>query len=251
MAIGTDTFLLIGMLLAFGAGAISFLSPCVLPLFPAYLSYITGVSVMEIQAEQNKVMRKKLVSHSFVFLLGISVVFISLGTSATYLGQWMQSLFVGNTGLLIQRLAGIFIIFMGFVVAGWLTIPVFMKEKRFHYTKKTTSYLGTFFVGLGFAAGWTPCIGPIFASILLLAATSPGQGLLYTVLYVIGFALPFLILTFFIGKTKWIVRKSGIIMKIGGVMMILMGVLLFFGQIPRLSAYLLRLIDGTWFSGLG
>ena len=251
MTIETDTVLLVGILLAFGAGAISFLSPCVLPLFPAYLSYITGISVMEIQAEQTSAIRKKILSHSIIFLIGIGVVFISLGASASYLGQWLQQLFVGNTALLIQRLAGIFIIFMGLVVAGWLTIPVFMKERRLHYTKKSTSYLGTFFVGLGFAAGWTPCIGPIFASILLLAATNPSQGLLYTFMYVIGFAVPFIVLTFFISSSKWIVGKTGIIMKVGGIMMILMGVLLFFGQMPRLSAFLLRLIDGTWLSNLG
>ncbi|SOC21652.1 cytochrome c biogenesis protein CcdA [Ureibacillus xyleni] len=251
MIIETDTVLLVGMLLAFGAGAISFLSPCVLPLFPAYLSYITGISVMEIQAEQTTRLRKRIFSHSIIFLLGIGVVFISLGASASFLGQWLQQLLIGNTALLIQRLAGIFIVFMGFLVAGWLTIPLFMKEKRFHYTKKSTSFLGTFFVGLGFAAGWTPCIGPIFASILLLAATNPSQGLLYTLMYVIGFAVPFIILTFFVGSSKWILRKTGIIMKMGGVLMILMGILLFFGQMPRLSAFLLKLIDGTWLSNLG
>ncbi|RUL48610.1 cytochrome c biogenesis CcdA family protein [Lysinibacillus antri] len=251
MVIQTDTVLLVGMLLAFGAGAISFLSPCVLPLFPAYLSYITGISVMEIQAEQNSEIRKRIFSHSIIFLLGIGVVFISLGASASFLGQWLQQLLLGNTALLIQRLAGIFIVFMGFVVAGWLTIPLFMKERRLHYTKKSTSFLGTFFVGLGFAAGWTPCIGPIFASILLLAATNPSQGLLYTLMYVIGFAVPFIILTFFVGSSKWILSKTGLIMKVGGVMMILMGILLFFGQMPRLSAFLLRLIDGTWLSNLG
>lgn len=251
MTIETDTVLVVGILLAFGAGAISFLSPCVLPLFPAYISYITGISVMEIQAEQTSAIRKKILSHSIIFLTGIGIVFLSLGASASYLGQWLQQLFVGNTALLIQRLAGIFIIFMGLVVTGWLTIPLFMKEKRLHYTKKSTSYLGTFFVGLGFAAGWTPCIGPIFASILLLAATNPSQGLLYTFMYVIGFAVPFIILTFFIGSSKWILSKTGILMKVGGIMMILMGVLLFFGHMPRLSAFLLRLIDGTWLSNLG
>ncbi|TSI09722.1 cytochrome c biogenesis CcdA family protein [Lysinibacillus sp. BW-2-10] len=251
MVIQTDTVLLVGMLLAFGAGAISFLSPCVLPLFPAYLSYITGISVMEIQAEQTAGLRKRIFSHSIIFLLGIGVVFISLGASASFLGQWLQQLLLGNTALLIQRLAGIFIVFMGFVVAGWLTIPLFMKERRLHYTKKSTSFLGTFFVGLGFAAGWTPCIGPIFASILLLAATNPSQGLLYTLMYVIGFAVPFIILTFFVGSSKWILSKTGLIMKVGGAMMILMGILLFFGQMPRLSAFLLRLIDGTWLSNLG
>ncbi|MFP3489288.1 cytochrome c biogenesis protein CcdA, partial [Staphylococcus sp. SIMBA_130] len=97
--------------------------------------------------------------------------------------------------------AGIFIILMGFFVAGWITIPALMKERRIRYSKKPVGYLGTFFVGLGFAAGWTPCIGPIFGSILLLAASNPGHGIVYTVMYVIGFSLPFILLTFFLGST--------------------------------------------------
>src|SRR5699024_10161448 len=113
------------------------------------------------------------------------------------------------------------------------------------------SYLGTFFVGVGFAAGWTPCIGPIFGSILILAATNPSQGFMYTIMYVIGFALPFLLLTFFIGTTRWIVKYSGIIMKIGGTIMILMGVVLFTGQLQRITGFLLNLIEGTWLENLG
>src|SRR5699024_12630151 len=97
-------------------------------------------------------------------------------------------------------------------------------------------------IGLGFAAGWTPCIGPIFGSILILAASNPGQGLFYTFMYVIGFALPFLVLTFFLGSTKWIVKHSGIIMKFGAVIMNIMGILLFFGLITVISGYLLDLV---------
>ena len=126
-------------------------------------------------------------NHSIFFLLGVSLVFISLGVGASFLRQWIQTLLIGDTGLLIQRLAGIFIIFMGLFVAGWINIKTLMKEKRFQYTKKPAGYIGTFFVGLGFAAGWTPCIGPIFGSILFLAASNPGQGVIYTIMYVIGF----------------------------------------------------------------
>src|SRR5699024_4632917 len=225
--IETDTFLLLGMVLALGAGALSFLSPCVLPIFPAYLSYITGISVKELQGSQNSKVRSKLLTHSLFFLLGVSLVFISLGVGASFLGQWIQELLTGNSGLLIQRIAGLFIIVMGLFVAGWLNINFLMKEKRLQYKKTNVSYLGTFFVGTGFAAGWTPCIGPIFGSILLLAASNPGQGIFYTVMYVIGFTIPFLLLTFFLGSTKWIVRKSGVIMKIGGIIMIAMGIVLF------------------------
>ncbi|MGY0692767.1 cytochrome c biogenesis CcdA family protein [Virgibacillus sp. FSP13] len=249
--IETDTMLIVGMFLAIGAGALSFLSPCVLPIFPAYLSYITGISVKELQGNQNTKIRRQLLSHSLFFLLAVSLVFISLGASASFLGQWAQNLLLGDSGLFIQRIAGIFIIFMGLFVAGWITIPTLMKEKRFHYSKKPAGYLGTFFVGLGFAAGWTPCIGPIFGSILFLAASNPSQGIFYTVMYVIGFALPFLVLTFFLGSTRWIVRHSQVIMKVGAVIMIIMGLVLFFGLMPRITEFLLDLVQDTWLSRLG
>ncbi|MHA6252535.1 cytochrome c biogenesis CcdA family protein [Oceanobacillus sp. CAU 1775] len=249
--IEADTMLFVGLILALGAGAMSFLSPCVLPIFPAYMSYITGISVKDLQGDHNTKIRKKLLSHSLFFLLGVSLVFISLGASASFFGQWAQSLLIGDTGLLIQRIAGIFIVFMGLFVAGWITVPALMKEKRLRHARKPVGFLGTFFVGLGFAAGWTPCIGPIFGSILFLAASNPGQGILYTVFYVIGFALPFIILTFFLGSTKWIVRRSGIIMKVGGALMVIMGLVLFFGLMPRISAFLLDLIQDTWMSRLG
>lgn len=250
-AIDADTFLLFGMVIALGAGALSFLSPCVLPIFPAYLSYITGISVKEIQGEQNFKIRRSLLSHSFFFLLGVSLIFISLGIGASFLGEWIQKLLSGNSGLFIQRIAGIFIIVMGLFVGGWINIKFLMQEKRLQYRKTKVGYLGTFLVGTGFAAGWTPCIGPIFASILFLAASNPGHGVFYTIMYVIGFAIPFIILTFFIGSTKWIVKHSGVIMKIGGVMMITMGIILFTGQLPRISQFLLDLVEGTWLSRLG
>ncbi|GIN73345.1 cytochrome C biogenesis protein CcdA [Bacillus sp. J14TS2] len=249
--IAADTMLIVGMFLAIGAGALSFLSPCVLPIFPAYMSYITGISVKELQGSQNAKIRREILRHSFLFLLAVSLVFISLGASASFLGKWVQDLLIGNSGLLIQRIAGILIIFMGLFVAGWINIPALMKERRFQYTKKRANYIGSFFIGFGFAAGWTPCIGPIFASILLLAASNPAQGVFYTVMYVIGFSLPFLVLSFFLGSTKWIVRHSGIIMKVGAIIMIIMGVVLFTGFMPQITGFLLDLVEGTWLSRLG
>src|SRR5690625_5557493 len=112
-SIGADTFLIVGMVIALGAGALSFLSPCVLPIFPAYMSYITGISVRELQESKKGEVRKSLLSHSAFFLLGVSLVFISLGIGASFLGKWIQSVLTGNSGLLIQRIAGIFIIIMG------------------------------------------------------------------------------------------------------------------------------------------
>lgn len=237
--------------LAFAAGALSFLSPCTLPLFPAYLSYITGVSVKELKDSSSLAVRKTLLLHSLFFLLGVSLIFMGLGIGVSLLGQWIQGLLTGNSGLLLQRLAGIFIILMGFLITGWIKIPLFMNEKRLQIAKKHTGYFGTVFVGIGFAAGWTPCIGPIFASILVVAGSEPTQGALYTFMYVIGFSVPFLVLSFFLGSTKWLVKYSERLMKVGGNVMIGMGALLFSGKMASLSNYLLQLFDGTWFSNLG
>ncbi|WP_411954235.1 cytochrome c biogenesis CcdA family protein [Alkalibacillus sp. S2W] len=237
--------------LAVGAGMLSFLSPCTLPLFPAYLSYITGVSVKDLEGQHDARIRTKLFSHAILFLFGVSLIFISLGVGVSMVGEWIQSFLSGESGQFIQQIAGIFIIFMGLVVGGWLNFTTLMKEKRLRFATKPAGYLGTVFVGMGFAAGWTPCIGPIFATILVVAASNPSQGSLYTIFYVIGFALPFLILTFFIGRARWIVRYSNMIMKIGGVIMVIMGLLLFTGQMTRLSTFLLDLVNDTWFSNLG
>ncbi|WP_147803234.1 cytochrome c biogenesis CcdA family protein [Alkalicoccus halolimnae] len=236
---------------AFAAGIVSFISPCTLPLFPAYLSYITGISVKELEASSNTKVRRSLMFHTFFFLAGVSTIFMALGVGATFMGQWLQDILIGSSGNLVQRLAGIFIIFMGLFVAGVFKLNSLMQNKRFTFTKKPAGFAGTTFIGMGFAAGWTPCIGPIFASILVLSASDPSQGFIYTLMYIIGFALPFFILTFFIGSTRWIVRYSGLIMKVGGGVMILMGVLLFTGQLTDISAFILRMIEGTWFEQLG
>ncbi|MFD2681856.1 cytochrome c biogenesis CcdA family protein [Bacillus seohaeanensis] len=237
--------------LALGAGILSFLSPCTLPIFPAYLSYITGMTVKEIQGSQEIKVRSKLLIHAGLFLIGVSMIFIGLGVGVSILGQWVQNLLSGRSGLFLQRIAGIFIIIMGLFVAGWIQWKGLMKEKRFHFNRKPIGYLGTIFVGMGFAAGWTPCIGPIFASILVIAGSNPTQGAIYTIMYVIGFAIPFLILTFFIGSTRWLVRYSQKIMKFGGGIMVIMGFLLFTGQLAKISNFLLKLVQDSWLANLG
>ncbi len=238
--------------LAIGAGILSFLSPCTLPIFPAYLSYITGMSVKEIQGDQSPKVRRKLLTHSVFFLLGVGSIFLSLGLGASYLGKWLQGLFTGDSGLFIQRIAGVFIIVKGLFIAGWINFKRMMREKRVAVRRKSSlGYIGTTFIGMGFAAGWTPCIGPIFASILVLAASDPQQGFIYSLFYVIGFAVPFLLFTFFIGSTKLVVKYSQIIMKVGGSLMIVFGALLYSGQWARLSGFLLQLVEGTWLVELG
>ncbi|ERN54629.1 cytochrome c biogenesis CcdA family protein [Alkalihalophilus marmarensis] len=237
---------------AFLAGFISFISPCTLPLFPVYLSYITGISVKELQTNhKNQKVRKQLMMHSFFFLLGVSFIFFALGFGATFFGQWLEDMIIGRNGNLIQQLAGIFIVVMGLFVSGIIQFDWLMKDRRLNVGKKPAGFVGTTFAGMGFAAGWTPCIGPIFASILMLAASNPQEGLLYTLFYILGFTLPFFILTFFIGSTRFIVKYSQPIMKIGGAIMILMGILLFTGKMTDISIFILRLIEGTWLENLG
>lgn len=237
--------------LAFGAGVLSFLSPCTLPIFPAYLSYVTGVSVKDLQGERDAKLQTRLLLHAIFFLLGVSLIFFSLGIGVSLFGQWLQGLLSGTSAIFIQRIAGVFLIFMGLLVGGWLKLSGLMKEKRFRFKQKPTGLVGSFFVGMGFAAGWTPCIGPIFASILIVAVSNPTVGALYTSFYILGFALPFLLLTFFLGYAKWLVKYSEIITKIGGALIIMFGVLLFTGYLARLSNILLRLVQDTWFSNLG
>lgn len=237
--------------LALWAGVLSFFSPCTLPLFPVYLSYITGLSVHELRDQQTPQIKAKVMGHSIFFLIGVSSVFLALGVGASFVGEWLGGLLRGNTGLLIQRLSGILIVLIGLFLIGFLKMDWLMKERRFQFARKPAGYLGTILVGMGFAAGWTPCIGPIFAAILILAANDPSQGLGYTLFYIIGFSVPFLLLSLYISTAKWIVTYSERIMKIGGAIMILVGVLLYTGQIARISSWVFNLIDGTWFSRLG
>lgn len=239
---------IIGLVLALGAGALSFLSPCVLPIFPGFMSYVSGVSIYTIDEKHH---RKVMMTHAIFFILGVSLVFMSMGMGATFLGNLIRSLLVGNTALLVQRITGIFIVIMGLSLGGWIVVPWLLMEKRVQYKKEGISYLGTFLVGLGFAAGWTPCIGPFFGSILLLASTQPSQGIFMTLFYVIGFALPFLLLTLFMGKVKMIAKYSGVLTKVGAIILIIMGIILFMGWMPIISNFILDLIEGTWLSRLG
>ena len=195
--------------------------------------------------------KKNVLLHSLVFLSGVSVVYISLGLGMSYLGDVFSQLMTGSISLLLQRLAGLLIIFMGLITTGFLKIPALSGDYRFLKANKTVSFSSTFLVGLGFAAGWTPCIGPIFSSILLLGNAVGSPPLLYLVLYVVGFSLPFLLVSLFISKLKNIVKYSNAIMKTGGIILIVLGILLLTGTMESLSEWLSRLLEGTLFELLG
>ncbi|WP_051912675.1 cytochrome c biogenesis CcdA family protein [Carnobacterium funditum] len=245
--IGTD----VTSWVAFGAGVLSFLSPCTLPLLPLYISYITGKNVQEVKENQSFAFRKNVFLHSLVFLLGVSVVYISLGLGMSYLGDAFSQLMTGSISSLLQRLSGLLIIFMGLLTTGLLKIPALSGDYRFLKANKTINFSSTFLVGLGFAAGWTPCIGPVFSSILLLGNAVGSPPLLYLGLYVLGFSLPFLLVSFFIGKIKNILKYSDVIMKTGGIILILLGMMLLTGTLESLSEWMARLLEGTKFELLG
>lgn len=218
--------------IAFGAGLLSFLSPCTLPLFPSYISYITGISVSQLQSDRTREVRIKTMMHTLFFIAGFSVVYYTLGATAGVI----SNLFTRNLEL-ISQIAGILIVVMGLMLLGVFKPQMLMKDMKFTFNKPA-GYIGTFLIGIGFAAGWSPCIGPILASIITLAATEKGLWVSLITAYTLGFAVPFFALAFFLGTTRWLVKYSGAVMKAGGAVMILFGILLYFGQMTKLTIWL-------------
>ncbi|MBS4194094.1 cytochrome c biogenesis CcdA family protein [Lederbergia citri] len=212
----------INLLLAFGAGFLSFISPCCLPLYPAFLSYITGMSVSELKNEQAMLSRRSML-HTIFFLLGFSVIFIFLGFGSSFIGQFFL-----DYQNLIRQIGAIFIVLFGLMVTGIFSPKFLMKDRRIEFKHRPAGYVGSSLIGMAFAAGWTPCTGPILMMVITLAATNPGSGVLYMLAYTLGFAIPFFILSFFIGRMNWIRKHNVKITKIGGYIMIFVGILLFF-----------------------
>jgi cytochrome c-type biogenesis protein len=218
----------INLFLAFGAGFLSFISPCCLPLYPAFLSYITGVSVGELKSE-NAMLQKRSLVHTLFFLLGFSVIFIAIGFGTSMVGSFFR-----EYKDLIRQLGGILIVLFGFVIVGVFNPKFMMRDKRYEFKNRPSGFFGSALIGMAFAAGWTPCTGPILSSVILLAASKPGSAVIYMVAYTLGFAIPFFILSFFVGKLKWIRTHSAKIVKVGGYLMIVMGIVLFFDWMTKI-----------------
>lgn len=228
----------LNVFIALGAGFLSFISPCCLPLYPAFVSYITGMSVNELKSE-NAMLQKRSLLHTLFFILGFSVIFIALGFGSSFIGNFFKD----NQGL-IRQIGAIVIVIFGFMIVGLLKPEFLMKEHRFQFKNRPAGYFGSALIGLAFAAGWTPCTGPILFAVMSLGATNPNSAVLYMISYVLGFAIPFFILSFFIGKMKWIRKYSGRIVKIGGYIMIIFGVFLFFDWMTMLTGYMSALFGG-------
>ncbi len=228
----------LNIFLAFGAGFLSFISPCTLPLYPAFLSYITGMSLDELKAEKG-MLQKRAILHTLFFLIGFSIIFIAIGFGASM----VNTIFVQYEDL-IRQVGAILIVVFGLMIVGLLQIDFLMKDRKFQFKNRPGGYLGSALIGLAFAAGWTPCTGPILASITLLAGTNPESSMLYMLAYYFGFAIPFFLLSFFISRLGWIRRNSQKIVKVGGWIMIGVGVLLFFNGMDIIIRILLPFFDG-------
>lgn len=228
------------VLIAFGGGFLSFASPCTIPLYPAFLSYITGMSLEDLQ-EYHRTVNYRSLLHTVFFLLGFSILFLILGYTTSFLSEFLityQSLF--------RQLGAILIIFFGLVIIGVFNFDFLMKERKITFKNRPSGYIGSFLIGLTFSLGWTPCIGPILVGVFAKMVEEPQLGFVMMTSYVLGFSIPFFVLAFFVGRLKWIQRNSQLFMIIGGYIMIFLGIVLYFDWLTRLTSFL-----GDWFGWSG
>ena len=225
-------------LAAFLAGILSFLSPCVLPLVPGYVSLISGATVEDLQSDEGHMLGKVML-HSLTFILGFSIVFIALGAVATGIGQ-----LANEYHNLLAKLAGVIVIIFGLHLTGLLKIKAFYADKRLHDVKGGSSALGSFAVGFAFAFGWTPRIGPILTTILVFAGAQETvlKGVLLLAVYSLGLAVPFLLTSLgvdrFLGFYTRFRRHLHTVEVVSGVLLIAVGVLIFMNNLKLLSGYL-------------
>jgi len=223
------------MLLAFSAGLLSFLSPCVLPLVPAYITYMTGSTVADLSSGKAKL---HTLYKSLGFVLGFSLVFIAMGASITSIGR----LLIGNMNI-FRKIGGALIVLFGIHITGIFKIKTLYYEKRLVPFEKLRKNISSVFVGMAFAAGWTPCIGPILASILIYAGSMEtiSMGILLLTAYSLGLAVPFILTAYAIGSFSEYFRKISrylnAISIVSGILLIVMGVLIFTNKIAVLSQY--------------
>jgi len=227
---------MIELIIAFGAGLISFLSPCVLPLIPGYVSYISGQSFQEI-LNQKKINFFPLI----LFCFGFSTVFVILGASASFLGQALL-----QNSYILRILAGIIIIVFSFQLLGIINISYFNFEKRFD-AKESRNILFPFVVGLAFGFGWTPCIGPILGSILALASIEDtlSRAIMLLIFYSLGLAIPFVLSGYLIQRfllfSKNFKKKINLISRIGGITLLITGVLILTNQLQAIGFYIIEI----------
>ncbi|MCA0376850.1 MAG: cytochrome c biogenesis protein CcdA [Gemmatimonadetes bacterium] len=219
---------------AFVAGLLSFLSPCVLPLVPSYVTFITGMGLDDITQK-----RRAALVHALLFVLGFSAIFVALGAGASVFGRLLLM-----NRVWIARVGGVLMVLMGLWMLDIIRIGALQRERRVHLSDKPLGYLGTVLVGVAFGAGWTPCIGPVLSAILVMAANESelSKGVMLLSAYSAGLAVPFLLsallLDRFLGFFQKFRRHIGTINRVAGVLLILVGIGMFTGWFARLAAFL-------------
>lgn len=224
----------IGFAISFAAGLLSFLSPCVLPLIPSYVTFVTGLSLEDVQRA-----RRVALMHSLLFVLGFSLIFLALGATATTLGRLL-----GYNREWVGRIGGVLVIVLGLYLLGVFNVGFFARERRFHVANKPLGYLGTVFVGMAFAAGWTPCIGPILGAVLTYTASSAdlNRGLMLLAAYSLGLAVPFILAALMVERfVTFFQRYRGAMVwtsRVAGALLICVGVLMLTDTMRLLSQWL-------------
>ncbi len=233
------------LVIAFLGGVISFLSPCVLPLIPGYLSFMTGLSSAELSAKGGN--PAKIIVPAFMFVAGFSIIFVSLGASASILGE-----FLVQYRDLIEKIGGVAVVIFGIFMLGIIKVPWLYGEARMDLERsRKFGRWAALVMGMAFAAGWTPCVGPILGSILALATSSGsvGRGALMLLMYSLGLGVPFILTALLFGRVsgllKWLVRHSLIINRVAGVILIVVGVLIFTGQLGVLVSWLTQYLPSV------
>ncbi len=234
---------LLSLLTAAGAGVISFLSPCVLPLVPGYISFVSGTSLTELgeakDSRETRERRRRVIVNTLAFVIGFSIVFVAMGASATYAGQWLAA-----NRRWLAWIAGTVIVIFGLHTMGVFRIPFLDVEKRVHATTQPATLFGSFGIGLAFAFGWSPCIGPILATVLVVAASheTVGQGVALLTAYSLGLGAPFLLTGIavdrFLAVSSAMKRRMQLVERIAGGLLIVIGVLVFTDSLQALSQYL-------------
>jgi cytochrome c-type biogenesis protein len=224
----------LGLFVAFAAGLLSFLSPCVLPLVPSYVGFLTGMTLPELSDR-----RRVAAIHALLFVAGFSIVFVLLGASATALGGALK-----YYQTWIARIGGVLVILFGLLCLGLVRVGLLEQERRLQFQHKPVGYLGSVLVGMAFGAGWTPCIGPVLGAILSLAATSDSvsRGMLLLGVYSAGLAVPFLLAAIAVESfLDWFQRFRRFlpwVMRVSGVLLIFVGLLMVTGEFTRLAGWL-------------
>ena len=246
-----DSLNQVSLFAAFSAGLLSFISPCVLPLVPSYVSYITGLSLEQLaDAGERRRFRKAILLNSLLFILGFSSVFIAFGASASFIGQILY-----QYQDIIRKLGAVLIIIFGFYMLGILKIDFLMREHYLvQFNSRPVGYVGSFLIGTAFAAAWTPCVGPILGAILAYASTTESMkdGIFLLASYSVGLGLPLFITAFSIDSFLNYFKKARVYMRgvsmVGGAFLIMAGVMIYGDSLTRLTSFLERNGIG-WYIG--